>query len=104
MAIEVRGLTKAFGQFVALKDVSLSNVVFLQYPTGTDPANPNRVVADSQGVAVLQSALANDQPVQLSGKLGAATEAAPGTTPTPTSTSTVAPPSSTASRSSPAPR
>jgi LCP family protein required for cell wall assembly len=87
---------------LALKNVSLSNIVFLQYPTGTDPSDANRVVPDSQGVSVLQSALANDQPVQLAGKLGAATETAPGTTPTPTSSATAAPSTGTAT-STPAP-
>ena len=71
---------------LALKGISLNNIVFVQYPTRTDPANPNRVVTDAQSAAVLQTALENDQPLQLSGKLGVATEAAPGTTPTPTPT------------------
>jgi LCP family protein required for cell wall assembly len=69
---------------LALKSISLNNIVFLQYPTRADPANPNRVVTDAPSASLLQSALASDQPVQLSGKLGAATEAAPGTTQTPT--------------------
>ena len=78
---------------LALKNISLNDIVFAQYPTRTDPANPNRVVTDAQSAALLQSALATDRPLQLSGKLGAATEAAPGTatTPAPTSTGTAAP-------------
>ncbi|MFF1879246.1 LCP family protein [Leifsonia sp. NPDC058230] len=90
---------------LALKGISLNNIVFLQYPTRTDPANPNRVVTDAQSAALLQSALASDQPVQLSGKLGAATEAAPGTTPSPapTETATGAPTAPATSDTTPTP-
>ncbi|WP_431277400.1 LCP family protein [Leifsonia poae] len=73
---------------LALKNISLDKIVFVQYPTRTDPTNANRVVTDAQSAALLQSALASDQPLQLSGKLGAATEAAPGSAATPTTTPT----------------
>ena len=75
---------------LALKDIGLSNVVFLQYPTGPDPDNDNRVVPIAAAATVLNTALVNDQPVQLSGKIGRAAEldpnatASPVTTPTPT--------------------
>lgn len=91
---------------LALKNVPLSQFVFLQYPAETDPTNPNRVIPDPSGVAVLQQALATDTPVTLTGGTGVATEtvtpsasATPSTaasasasassaTPTPTATST----------------
>jgi LCP family protein required for cell wall assembly len=85
---------------LALKNVSLSNIVFLQYPVGTDPANVNRVVPDRTGVAILKSALAADQPLQLTGSLGVAAQAAPGSTPATTAPAT--PGSATGAPSAPA--
>lgn len=79
---------------LALKNVGLSNMVFVQYPAVTDPTNPNRVVPQSFAAAALNSALVADQPVQLSGKTGGGTVLAPGApTPAPTGSATGTPPS-----------
>ena len=79
---------------LALKDIGLGNITFLQYPTASDPANANRVVPIASSAAVLNAALVADKPIQLSGQIGraavldpnATTEPTPSTTPTPTST------------------
>ncbi|HEY5229481.1 MAG TPA: LCP family protein, partial [Galbitalea sp.] len=84
---------------LALKNISLSNVVFVEYPTKSNPAYPGRVVPEQPADNILNSALDNDQPVLLSGKLGRATVAgpaiaatpAPGSTATPTTTATSSP-------------
>jgi len=71
---------------LALKHISLNNIVFLQYPTTTSAAYPGRVVAEQPDDQILNAALASDQPLVLSGKLGAATVLAPGTSPTASAT------------------
>ncbi|GAA1002250.1 LCP family protein [Subtercola frigoramans] len=76
---------------LALKNISLDNVVFVQYPTAADPNDSNRVVANASAAAALDKALKADQPLQLSGTVGAATQIAPTTTPTPTPTLTTTP-------------
>ncbi len=78
---------------LALKDIGLGNMVFLQYPTSSDPANPNRVIPIASSAAVLNAALVADQPIQLSGQVGRAAELDPNATvspsvaPAPTATS-----------------
>ena len=72
---------------LALKSVSLSDFVFLQYPSMTDPENINRVVPEPTGVDALKQALSTDTPVQLTGTTGNGTEAA---TPTPSAAPTAA--------------
>lgn len=84
---------------LALKKISLNNIVFLQYPTTSDPAYPGRVVALEPDDAMVNAALATDKPLILTGKLGRATELAaptpaapaPATTPTPTDPASPAP-------------
>ncbi len=76
---------------IALKNISLSNIVFVQYPTKSNPAYPGRVVPEEPADSILDGALDADRPLLLSGKLGRATIAAPGSTPTPTGTSTPTP-------------
>jgi LCP family protein required for cell wall assembly len=84
---------------LALKNISLSNVVFVEWPTKSNPAYPGRVVAEQPADTILASALVGDHPVQLSGKLGRATVAgpaiaatpAPGSTATPTAAATSSP-------------
>lgn len=75
---------------LALKGIGLGNIVFLQYPAISDPANPNRVVPQTSSALVLNAALRNDQPVALTGKTGRAAvldptsqPAVPGSTATP---------------------
>ena len=55
---------------LALKNVSLSNIVFLQYPVVSDPDNPNRVIPDDDAAHALIAALEADEPLQLTGTLG----------------------------------
>jgi anionic cell wall polymer biosynthesis LytR-Cps2A-Psr (LCP) family protein len=78
---------------LALKNISLSNVVFVEYPTKSNAAYPGRVVPEQPADSILNTALDNDRPIQLSGKLGRATVADPttGTTPAPGSTATPTP-------------
>jgi hypothetical protein len=90
---------------LALKDISLNNVVFVEWPTKSNPAFPGRVVAAQPADNILASALDNDQPVQLAGKLGRATEPGPAivTTPTATPTATTGPTSTPAVSATPTP-
>jgi LCP family protein required for cell wall assembly len=73
---------------LALKHISLNNIVFLQYPTKSNPAYPGRVVAEEPDDAILNADLAADKPLMLSGKLGRATVLAPTTPGSPTATAT----------------
>ncbi|MEB0203854.1 LytR family transcriptional regulator, partial [Cryobacterium sp. 5I3] len=50
---------------LALKDTGLANMVFLQYPAVADPQDVNRVIPQKEGAAVVNAALAADQPIQL---------------------------------------
>jgi LCP family protein required for cell wall assembly len=45
---------------LALKNINLSNVLFVQYPTTTDPQNVNRVVPDQADAALLTKDLQTD--------------------------------------------
>jgi hypothetical protein len=79
---------------LALKNVGLANVVFVEWPTKSNPAFPGRVVAEQPADNILASALDNDQPVVLSGKLGRATVNSTATAPpvaAPTGTATPTP-------------
>ncbi|WP_237280435.1 LCP family protein [Subtercola vilae] len=69
---------------LALKNISLDNVVFVQYPTIADPNDPNRVAPNDSAVTALDAALKADQPLQLSGSVGVATQLDPSATNTPT--------------------
>ncbi|MCU1585735.1 MAG: LytR family transcriptional regulator [Microbacteriaceae bacterium] len=69
---------------LALKGISLNNIVFVQYPTFADPANPNRLIPDTRSGAALDAALQSDQPIALSGTLGRAAVTAPSSSPAPT--------------------
>jgi LCP family protein required for cell wall assembly len=89
---------------LTLKGIDLSKIVFVQYPSMSDPANPNRVVPQTSAGAALASALQSDLPISLTGKLGRAAVADPTAVPTPTATpapgsSTPATPAPTASAS-----
>jgi hypothetical protein len=76
---------------LALKNIDLSNVVFLQYPVVTDPDDVNRVIPDDSAAEVLTDALNKDQPVKLTGTTGRAAELAPGSTDSPAPADTGAP-------------
>jgi LCP family protein required for cell wall assembly len=72
---------------LAMKNIDTGNIVFIQYPVFADPENPNRVVPNSGAVDALKAALAADQPLQLTGKLGVGAEADPSpAAPAPTQT------------------
>jgi LCP family protein required for cell wall assembly len=77
---------------VALKDIPLSNVVMLQYPTVVDPTNVNRVVPNIAADQAVNAALLSNESVRLSGTTGRGSEVAPSKpTPKPTGTSTNSP-------------
>ncbi|WP_068211107.1 LCP family protein, partial [Rathayibacter tanaceti] len=65
---------------LAVKDVDLANVVFVQYPTVIDG---NGVYPSAEAAASLNAALLADQPIALSGTTGGGSQA-PGSTPAPT--------------------
>ena len=50
---------------LAVKNVPFEEIVFLQYPTTPDPADPNRVRPHTQAASVLFDALAANAPIQL---------------------------------------
>ncbi len=50
---------------VALKDVDLDRMVFVQYPVGTDPENVNKVVPDTELATRLMERVQRDEPVAL---------------------------------------
>ena len=62
---------------LALKGINLHKIVFLQYPTVADTADPNRVVPSIGPAAALVAALKSDQSLSLTGKLGRAAVADP---------------------------
>ncbi|MCU1558116.1 MAG: LytR family transcriptional regulator [Microbacteriaceae bacterium] len=74
---------------LALKNIGLGNMVFLQYPTVSDPADPNRVVPITSAATVLNAALVADQPIQLGGQIGRAAVADPNAVAPPVATPTV---------------
>ncbi|HXR44997.1 MAG TPA: LCP family protein, partial [Pseudolysinimonas sp.] len=57
---------------LALKNIPLQNIVMVQYPVASAPSDPNRVVPAVANATVLNKALQNDQPIQLTGQLGRA--------------------------------
>ena len=84
---------------LALKSIPLQNVAMIQYPVGSSPLYPNRVVPSSVGDNAVKQALQNDQRVVLTGTTGRGATLAPGQTavPTPAPTATTAPPAGAAS-------
>jgi LCP family protein required for cell wall assembly len=50
---------------LALKDVPTSDIVFVQYPTGTDPDDPNKVVPSRDAADELFAALEANQPIEI---------------------------------------
>jgi LCP family protein required for cell wall assembly len=53
---------------LAVKNVPFDDIVFVQYPTLTDPSDPNRVVPNKAAAEALWDALAANQPLELTGK------------------------------------
>jgi LCP family protein required for cell wall assembly len=87
---------------LALKNINLGNVVFVEWPTKSNPAFPGRVVAQQPGDNILSAALDADRPVQLAGTLGRATVAGPAIVTTPTATPTGTPTATPTGTSTPA--
>lgn len=56
---------------LAAKDVPFDDIVFVQYPTFSDPFDPNRVVPDEESAAVLWQALTDNRQLVLTGEVGA---------------------------------
>src|SRR5690606_2188475 len=52
---------------LAIRGVSFSDFVFVQYPTVADPDDPDRVVADEDAAAALWAALEANQPLEITG-------------------------------------
>ena len=53
---------------LAMKDVPLDQINFVNYPVLTDPDNPNKVVPDESSADQLWAALAANQPIQVTGQ------------------------------------
>lgn len=73
----------------ALKGLDWNNIAFVQYPTVSDPDNPNRVVPDDDAADTLNQAIVNDQYIQITGGTGDGSITAsdqPAQQPTPSST------------------
>jgi LCP family protein required for cell wall assembly len=75
---------------MAVKSVPYKDIVFLQYPTGTDPADESRVLPITSAADTLFAALKDNKPLNLTGKAspvdGVEVEGqADGATPNPTS-------------------
>jgi LCP family protein required for cell wall assembly len=78
---------------LALKDTGLDNVVFIQFPSVTDPDNVNRVVPNEYAATALSDALVQDLPVKLTGTTGVAAEdQTPTPAPTPVDPAATTPP------------
>lgn len=55
---------------LSLKDVPFDDITFVQYPVLEDPQNGNKVVPDLASAKILWDALAENRPLQITGKLG----------------------------------
>jgi LCP family protein required for cell wall assembly len=73
---------------LALKNIGLGNITFVQYPTVSDPSASGRVLAVTSAATILNAAIIADQPIQLSGKLGRAAVLDPSATAVPTPAAT----------------
>ncbi|WP_203579975.1 LCP family protein [Microbacterium hibisci] len=56
---------------LAVKDVPLDEIVFVQFPTLADPSDSNKVVPNEAAAAELWAALAANEPLQLTGDVAA---------------------------------
>ncbi|MGP3533376.1 LCP family protein [Microbacterium sp. RD1] len=56
---------------LAVKDVPFEEIVFVQYPTVTARSDPNRVEPNFAAAEPLWQALAENRPIELTGKVGA---------------------------------
>jgi LCP family protein required for cell wall assembly len=82
---------------LAVKNIGLGNIVFLQYPSVEDPADSARLLPDPNGVAILKNALATNQAIQLSpGSLGQSAQLATPSTSAGAATTPSSPPATKA--------
>jgi hypothetical protein len=56
---------------LAVRDVPFEDIAFVQYPTLANPADPNRLVPNYDAAEPLWQALAANQPIQITGEVGA---------------------------------
>jgi LCP family protein required for cell wall assembly len=87
---------------LALKSIPLSNIAMIQYPVGSSPLYPNRVVPSDYADNAVKQALQNDQRVTLTGTTGRGATLAPGQTATPDPNATATTPA-TSSTTAPDP-
>ncbi|HEX4444404.1 MAG TPA: LCP family protein [Galbitalea sp.] len=80
---------------LALKNISLNNMVFVQWPSASNPAFPGRVVTSQAAASALDFALDHDRAIKLAGTTGRATESAPSNLATPLPTTGTATPAPT---------
>ena len=73
---------------LALKNIDLANVLFVQYPAATDPRNVNRVVPDTTSADVLNQDLLADTAFTLGDSSTGRASVSEGSTATPTATTT----------------
>ncbi|MDH2442914.1 LCP family protein [Amnibacterium sp. CER49] len=78
---------------LALKQVPLSKIAFVQYPTTEDPADPNKVVPDAALATTLLSLVDRDEAISLNGS-NLRSSSAVAETGTSSATASVPPPSS----------
>jgi LCP family protein required for cell wall assembly len=79
----LNNVTTLYQIAMAAKDLDFGNIVFVQYPVGTDPYDSGKVVADDESAATLMDAVKHDQPIKLTGGTGVGSvddESKPGTT------------------------
>lgn len=87
---KLANLTTLYQIAMALKDVNMNNVSFVQYPVVPDPDNANRVVPDAAAAQVLFDAIAKDQPIAITGGTGDGNQASIVKTPSPAPTTSPA--------------
>lgn len=76
---------------MALKDIDLDKVMFVQYPTFADPDNRNRVVPDWDSADILFEAIKADKPIRITGGTGGGSVGPDGQPLTPAPTDSAAP-------------
>ncbi|WP_284252039.1 LCP family protein [Pseudolysinimonas kribbensis] len=81
------------GIALAVKNIPLANIAMIQYPAGSSPLYPNRVVPVAGVDNLVNTALQQDQRVQLTGSTGRGAVLSPTQSAAPTSPPTSPPPS-----------
>jgi LCP family protein required for cell wall assembly len=84
----LNNVTTLYQIAMALKGLSWSSIAFVQYPTVSDPEDTNRVIPDESAAQTLNTAILDDQYIQITGGTGdgsVTTSDQPAQQPTPTS-------------------